>query len=361
MRLNFWVKTLAACGAASAALTGCSLLGDDPSSTDDSDQMSIQSLLGGNTEDVDYAEQDKLVQEAIAECMRQEGWEYIPVDQSSYTSSVEYTDEDEVERIKREGFGIAYWTLNQDAGMDFGEEYVDPNSDYVMALSDDERTAYYESLYGTDEEQQAEMTTEVDPDTGEEYQVSYGYGVGCQGEGYTSVAGEDLTQSPEYWEAISTYYEELSERVEADPRMQKLTDGWSACMKDKGFEYDDVNSFYDSVYTEFQERLEGIMGAEAYADPTDGWTDEEINDFFESATQDEIEALYQDAYKVTDDQRTQLEAQLADEVELALAEHECSLPMSEQGQEIYADLEEQYALEHEDELRELAASFASGE
>src|SRR5690606_30879535 len=118
------------------------------------------------------------------------------------------------------------------------------------------------------------------------------------------------------------------------------------------------NEIWETVYPEFQERHDAIV-PDLYKDPFEGWTEDEINDFFENTPQDEIDAMFNTSTNLTDDQRSQLEALLEEEIALALAEFECSQPFNEKSQDIYEEIEEKYALEHEDELRELAASLAA--
>jgi hypothetical protein len=342
--------------ASALVLAGCSSPGD---TEEEKDRVSINSLMGApDYEGVDWQDQERQVQEAIAECMREEGWEYIPAEYPDF--GTEYTPEDQREQLAEQGFGIVYWTLNQ-GNEDIDDPYqdwVDPNQEYVEGLGEDEMTAYYESLYGTEEEQQEGMTTEIDPETGEEMTIQYGNGAGCQGEAYDKVNGDDPTQTPGYWEAVQVFYDELQERVMADPRMVELNKTWSACMKDAGYEYESQNEIWETVYPEFQERHDAIV-PDLYKDPFEGWTEDEINDFFENTPQDEIDAMFNTSTNLTDDQRSQLEALLEEEIALALAEFECSQPFNEKSQDIYEEIEEKYALEHEDELRELAASLAA--
>lgn len=363
MHSRTWVPLVAAIGAASLLVTACS--GGEEKEGDDDKTVSIQSLMGApDYENVDYDAQQVQIEEAVAECMKLEGWEYIPVQYPSSSSSVEYTDEDEVERLTREGLGVTYYMLqdgSDDAATDDPwADFVDPNQEYIESLSADEQTAFYGSLYGTEEEQAAASTTEIDPETGEEYTMMTG-NLGCQGEAYDEINGDDITSSPGYWEAIQGYYDELQTRVDSDSRMVELNDNWVSCMSDAGYDYESRNDFWETSYTEIQERADEVLGEDYYKDPMEGWTEDEMNEFWESATQEEIDALYADSRKLTAEQRTQLEAILADEVALALAEHECSKDLNEKGQEIYAEIEEQYALEHEDELKALAASLAGEE
>ncbi|PKQ27244.1 MAG: hypothetical protein CVT64_02095 [Actinobacteria bacterium HGW-Actinobacteria-4] len=326
-------------------------------------RVSIASIMGMDQDEwspESQRKQEDLIQESIARCMAEQGWEYIPVVYPNDFS--EYTDEDEEARIKREGLGIAYWTLNQ-GGDEFYEDpwadFVDPNTAYVESLSEAEMTAYYEALYGTQEEQEAETVLEIDPETGEEYYVSYGYGTGCQGKAYEEVYGEDQNYNEDYWEAISKFYEELYLRVEADPRMVKLNTDWSGCMKSAGFDFKTRMEFWEKAYEEYYERHNEILGPDYYADPFDGWTESQIDDFWNTASDAEIDAMFNRQQSLTDDQRAQLEELLADEIKLATANFECEKGFREKEQDIYAEIEAAYAEENRAELEALAASLGN--
>jgi len=157
------------------------------------------------------------------------------------------------------------------------------------------------------------------------------------------------------------YYEDLQQLVEADPRLVKLNEAWSSCMKKAGFDYATQQDFWEKGQTALQARADEVLGPDFYKDPMEGWSQEKMDEFWASATQDEIDALYNQSRELTADQRTALEAILADEVKIGLAEHTCSKDLNEKGQDIYAEIEETYALAHEDELKALAATLASGE
>src|SRR5690606_20123829 len=111
--------------------------------------------------------------------------------------------------------------------------------------SESEMTAYYESLYGSEEEQNEDIVYEIDPETGEEYGISYGWGAGCQGEAYAEVYGNDITQTPEYQEAMMGYWEDLNDRYMADPRVVKLNESWSSCMKKAGYDFKNQEDLWD--------------------------------------------------------------------------------------------------------------------
>lgn len=364
MRSHTWIRWVAVAGVASLALTGCS--SDKTEGAADDKRTTLDSIMGApDYENFDWEAQQQEIEELVAKCMAEEGWEYTPVTYPDSGVDVEFTDEDELEYIKREGLGVTYYLLNDpsdEAVIDDGrKDFVDPNQAYVESLSEVESAGYYGSLYGTQKEQEAASTMEIDPETGDEYPVVSG-SLGCQGEAYDAVAGDDITQSPGYYEAMDVYRQELQERIDSDPRMVKLTDQWVSCMADEGFEYEDVEAYYNDVFTDFQARVDEIIGADFYNyDPMEGWTQERIDEFYATATDVEMNELYSYSARLTGEQRTQLEAIHEEEVSVALAQFNCSKDLEEKGLEIYAEIEEQYALEHEDELIALAATLAEEE
>lgn len=368
MRAIAAAKILSVAGVAALALSACSAGGDDEGKGED-ERVTIAGIMGGKSQTYDPANQaamDKKVQEAIAACMTELGWEYIPVIQPDV--SYEYSPEDEIERVKREGLGIAYYVLNPNGDPNYVDpwaEWEDPNTPYVESLTDAEREAYYADLNGEggmiaysakkpagDPDDSTVDIMPVDP-SGEPVEFT----PGCQGKAYDEVYGQDPINTPEYWDAMQGYYEDLQERIEADPRIGELDKEWAACMKDKGFDYENQQDYWDKAYTAFQERVTEAVGEDYYKDPMEGWTQQQIDDFWATATQEQIDALYVRP-EPTGEQRTQLEAILADEIEVAVAQTECSQDYSKKMEEVYADVEERFALEHEDELKALAASLA---
>ncbi len=361
MRTHAIVSRFAVAGAASVLLTACTH-GDKGDAAVDTKPVTIGSLMGApDDEDVDWAARQQQQEEAVATCMIAQGWEYIPVRYPYPPQSVENSDEDTVARIKREGLGVTYYLLNDGPGGLVVTAplvgFVDPNQDYVNSLDEAERKAYYGSLSGTEEEQAAAATTVVDPETGEETQA-YG-NLGCQLTAQDEVNGVDVTTSPRYWESVKGYYDELQQRTESDARVVKLNASWSACMHKAGFDYPAVQNFWETAQAEFQARADEVLGPDFYKDPMDGWSQAQMDDFWATKSQDEVNTFFSKSSRLTDGQRSQLEAILADEVPVALAENSCAKDFTDKTQDIYSQIEEQYALEHGDELKALAAALAN--
>lgn len=356
MRTHTIVRWVAFAVAGSVLLTSCSL-GDNGEANDGGKPVTIASVLGAS----DYGNGDegarqKAIEEAVATCMIAEGWEYVPVTFPAANTDAVLAEEDEVARIKREGFGVAYSRLYPGDSSDPWAGFVDPNDAYVESLGNAAAEEYYGSLYGTPEEQAAIGTTEVDPETGNTTTIVSTNFLGCKGEAASGVWGDGVSRSPQFWDALQSYYTELEQRIAADPRMVKLNDDWSVCIKKSGFDYASVQDLRLQAVQEFQKRSDDILGPDFYKDPTAGWSDEKMREFAASATQKEIDALYNQTPELTADQRTMLEDVLSDEVALALAEHTCSTVLNAKTQDVSADVEAAYAREHEDELTALAVT-----
>jgi hypothetical protein len=353
------IRTCVAIALSATLLAGC---GSSPDATVDPNRLTIAELLGQNVQltDEQYRENDERVQELVADCMAEQGWEYIPVSQPD--DYFVYDDTTELERRQREGYGIAYWTLNRgndDVPIDDPTPvWVDPNAAYVESLTDSEREAYNEALYGTmllystDGARAEESSIIIDP------APSIGDDRGCYGEASDEVYGVTPTYDDAYWEATNLFYEELNERVLADPRIKALDQTWASCMSTTGYPYDTPGDIWEVAYPEFQARHDDIVGDDFYADPFEGWTQDQIDTFFESATQEEIDAMYNVQVELTDQQRAGLEALLADEIDLAVAEWGCTKPHDDNYQSTYAQIEEEYAIEHRAEIEAIVLEWS---
>jgi hypothetical protein len=335
--------------------------GAEPTTTDDDQSTGEETLadfFGWADEDpeaaeANYQEQEARIQESIRVCMAEAGFEYQPMlpPEGSYG----FVDEefDEGEWVRTQGFGITTWYGNEEAVTEpeRGEEWVDPNQEMIEAMSESESQAWYEALYGTEEEQAEDMVTEVDPETGEEYQVSSGYGAGCQGEAYEAEYGEQQA-TDDLWMELNPEMEAMYERVQADPRIVELDEEWSACMAQAGYEYESMTQMQEAVYQDFQARFEAIVGPNGgYADPFEGWSQDEIDAFFEEKTQEEIDAFFAEAEDASRE-NVDMEALAAlqqEEIDLAVADFECRGDYYE----VYQEVSEEYEAEFVEQNREI--------
>jgi len=221
--------------AATLALSACSFGGDGGAAELDPNKSPMteyyEAMYGGYDEK-EAAAQQKKVEELVAVCMADEGFDYKPVDQTQYTSfSSDDEDRDTEEWVAEHGYGMNQTPEEQEAMNEQASEYVDPNQEYVMALSQSEQEAFYEVLYGpgpTDEEMAA-----MEDGDGSGYEYNWET-AGCQGAAQHEISGEDLTQSDKYKPLVDDM-SSVWEKLLKDPAVVKLEAAWSACMADAGY------------------------------------------------------------------------------------------------------------------------------
>lgn len=344
------VTLLTACGTGG----GTSGDGDDGAAEGDTSTTSAEQDSGGEETLADFfgygsddpeeaqarfRDEEARRQELIRACMAEEGFDYTPVmpPDSSFQA---FGPGDEEEMARTQGFGITTWYGNEEQ-FEQDMEWEDPNQEMIESMSDSERDAYYEALHGTEEEQMEGSTTETDPETGEEMTVIEGFGAGCEGEASEEVYG-DQSETQELWEELQPEMEALNERIEADPRMVEYNEEWSACMAEAGFEYESRQQMFESIFEEFQQRLDEIVGQGGGGqDPFAGWSQEEIEEFMEENTQEEIEEFVEEAREEAQeniDQEALAELQ-QEEIDLAVANYECGGDFNEVYQEVSAEYE----------------------
>lgn len=301
-----------------------------------------------------YLDEEARRQELIRVCMAEEGFDYTPIMPPEDSYQV-FGPEDEEEMVRTQGFGITTWFGNEEQFGGPEVEFEDPNQEMVDSMSDSERQAYYDALYGSEEEQMEGATTETDPETGEEYTLVEGFGAGCEGEASEEIYG-DQTGTQGLWQELEPQMTAMYERVQADPRIADLNGEWSGCMAEAGYEYESREEMFQSVFDDFQQRFDDIVGPNGgYSDPFEGWTEEEVNAFFEEHTDDEINAFFQEAEQASrsDIDHKALEALQQEEIDLAVANFECGQGFDEAYQEIAAEYEADFIAANRDLLEQI--------
>jgi hypothetical protein len=178
--------------------------------------------------DEDQAARDaRRVEEVVAACMGDQGFEYTPMDTSQMVSmapedlDVEWGTREFAEKY---GYGITTNPFGDGAEAAPAQEFDDPNSEYVESMSDSEREAYYLALHGDqvfpeDAEDEAEFVYDWEQN-------------GCQGRAQHEVyegAGDDAR--------TTTLQDEMNavwEQTQQDPRVAEATTAWVSCMGDAG-------------------------------------------------------------------------------------------------------------------------------
>ena len=295
-------------------------------------------------------EDERRVQEVIARCMAQEGFEYVPAVRPSTSSQFAF---DQEEYAREQGFGITTGFGREESFLVEEEDgWEDPNRAIVESLSDSESEAYYEVLHGVSDE--SAFGGEIDPETGEAVFPDDPFGSGCQGQAYEEVYGARM----ELWEKLGPELEEMWQRVQADPRFKEADRGWVVCMADRGYSYDGIDSLYEDVYEDFGSRLQEITGgADPFADPFEGWTEEEIDAFFEERSHEEIDDFFAQAGREEMEEVDQdaLAALQQEEIDLAVAAFECQEPMMDAFEELQREYEGRFIRENRDVLDQLGS------
>jgi hypothetical protein len=279
----------------------------------------------------DMARQEELA----AQCMQEEGFEYAPNTAGmSYGSSsdVEWEPDDR-EWVAQYGYGAVKSPWNEQPQPT--EEFVDPNADYVAALSESEQTAFYEALYGpqpTEEEMAAQEAASEDGSVETEYDWQT---AGCQGRAQHEVSGEDLYSSEEFrplFDAINDLYTETATR----PEIVALDGEWAACMDAAGqpgftTQMDAQQSIYDAQNAFYEDS--SLATTELDAEATSGAP-------FEEPDQAELDALGEE------------------EVALALVDLDCreQTDYRDRQLEVQRQVEEQFIADHQAELDALVAA-----
>ncbi|KAM9866461.1 hypothetical protein ACIFOC_00665 [Leucobacter aridicollis] len=234
------VPITAIAAAVALTLSGCSAKPGDKAAEIDEGPLSkyLSALWDGEemTEEAMQEEQLK-VEELVAACMQKEGFEYEPDTQSMTFFA---GDEEEMdgpqwgskEFAEQYGYGFFDSPWNNQPEEE-GNEYVDPNQEYVESLSESEQQAFYEVLYGPrpTEEQMAEM------EEGGGYTSDWTQ-EGCQGAARHEISQEAQGAQAAYEDPeFADLFEAMNEvwGMEPSEEMTALNTEWAACMADSGY------------------------------------------------------------------------------------------------------------------------------
>jgi hypothetical protein len=155
----------------------------------DSDEQSMQNAQA------EAERQNREVEEMVAACMSEQGFDYTPNDQNGSTT---FSSDDldlewgSMEFAEKYGYGISTDPWGMADQEQEQPEYVDPNADYIASMSESELEAYNAALWG-------EPT--IDDGSGEALE-----------------------------EEINSRWEQ----IQADPELAKIDADWASCMADAG-------------------------------------------------------------------------------------------------------------------------------
>lgn len=248
-----------------------------------------------------FAEQQREGEEKVAACMRELGWEYTPNIQDSSTMFVggeEDLEYGSAEWVEKYALGITTQRYSQtavgpdlvgynDEGFDAVDDgYVDPNSDYLEALSESEQQAYYQDLDGEWPEFDETLTEAEQEELWNNFEPS-----GCRAEGYDMFGGVEQ----EFYETFSDELDSLYERAAADPRVVAEGNKIVECLAEEGHTFDADTQLFEQLYEMFESELESIDGPQdtIFEDPFEGldfesMTEEEINEILSTFEQEQL-------------------------------------------------------------------------
>jgi hypothetical protein len=215
---------------AAAMVAGCG--GDEKSNEP---PQEIEDTLGFGGGDGAKEVQSR-VENRIRDCMKAQGFDYVPVDpfaqQQAVTGKARISDE---EFTRQFGYGIS--TLFGKGG-----EQANPNERIRASLSEADRAAYDRALYGENPVTFAEAN-----DTGDFTELG-----GC-----TKDASEAAFGGAAVLSTLVEKLDELDERIIQDQRMVRANEKWAECMLEKGYRYEEP----DEIDSDIEERFQSIVGS----------------------------------------------------------------------------------------------------
>ena len=236
---------------AGVVVVGC---GDPDAVSSEPTASPLAELMGWDQQynEVEARAQQLEQEEVVATCMREEGFEYTPVDYSAQGPQV-VDDAAELYNDpkafgEKYGYGVVHnyelWeepNFNADGELSYSDSggFEDPNWEYQQTLSPSEQEAYQELLYGDQsmyEMSAEEVFIEGDSAIAEDAPAATATAVmvpieeqGCYGKASAEVYGEQPYQDPEIQERMNEYYE----NQQADPELEAAFEDWLTCMVDQ--------------------------------------------------------------------------------------------------------------------------------
>lgn len=228
---------VALAAAATLALSGCTTGETAPAETRAASDPYVaattpftvywDAMYGVHDDPREIAKREK-VEKLIAECMADEGFDYVPVDQHRPKAVTPYMDGYGTEDwAAQHGYG-AFPTDEETKQMDEQVASEDPNLEYVESLSESEQGAYYDAMQGSnppggvyDEGEKGEAPV-YPPEA-----------LGCQGRAEHDVNGDDPTQTSRFAPLVAAMNALEQDQLD-DPAMAPIDAEWAECMADTG-------------------------------------------------------------------------------------------------------------------------------
>lgn len=384
---------LSACGGSSATDASSEDGAVDASSEDGEVEVTYESPLGvflgwdqgadfdEEAAQAEWAEKDRQVQEAVALCMSEQGFEYVPVDTSAQNAFFEDQFNEGIdwgsdEWTAKYGFGVSTQRFSQEqvgpdlVGNNYSEQsfeeegFSDPNQDYVESLGQNEQQAYYEALYGGDdqyptpvwEEEGREPTQEEMEAFDQEWQDNY-VPSGCEPvaseEIYNNGEGEQA-QYEEFDAEFGEVLREMEQRMDSHPDVIAFRDDIRVCVEERGLEF----LTEEDAYFHFEQELNTAgLGWESEGDPFEGIDTSEFTD-------EDFERIWMESQSqlLSPEKLEALAEVQTNEIGTAVALQECGGGWeNEQAalQSVRIELEEEFLATNADRLAEFEGVFGN--
>lgn len=301
--------------------------------------------------------QERARQQAIAACMKEQGFEYVPMDPSEnmFFGGEEGLEPGSDEWVAKYGFGITTMRFSQEQvgpdliGHTYDEMFSpddDPNHAILEAMSESERRAYQEALYGGDDfgPQFDESLTEEEMEAQfEELGPEAFMPGGCEGE---SMANDP---SQAFYFEFNDELDDMWKRIQNDPRIVAAEEEIGRCVADKGHQYDGMENLYQQFESDLNQIETELWGGDFGPDISE--------DELASMSEAELEVAFQPP-ELSDESRALLADLQAEELALAQAVNECGGGFAGQEElynEVRVEYEQEFLDTHADRLADLKA------
>ncbi len=265
------------------------------------------------------------IEDLVAPCMAEQGFEYIPWVYPPRLSVGTASDLTPDEYRAKFGYGISI-DPGGPTGFARAVEPIDPNRVIWEAMSPAELQAYQWALQG-DSSTRSEDTPLQDQ--------------GCEGKAEQTVRGVEFALQDE----LADEQRALGERIENDPRVVQATLEWSRCMSLAGFAY----ASPDAIEEELAARSAPFQ---MRGDPWEVLSQAEID----ALTPDELEAFVAELATLAPEEQTELDALQQFELDVAAADHECAGPLDDVRYKVTVELEQEFVDEHLAQLEAIVAA-----
>jgi hypothetical protein len=265
------------------------------------------------------------IEDLVAPCMAEQGFEYIPWVYPPRLSVGTAPDLTPDEYRAKFGYGISTDPVGP-TGVARAAEPINPNRIISEAMSPAEFQAYQWALHGD--------SSTISEDTPLQDR-------GCGGKAEQTVRGVEFA----LYDELGDERRALRERIENNPRVVQATLEWSRCMTQAGFAFASPEAIQEELAARsapFQMR----------GDPYEVLSQAEID----ALTPDELEAFVAQLMILPPEEQTELDALQQFELEVAAADHECAGPLDAVRYEVTVELEQEFVDEHLAQLEAIVAA-----